>query len=164
MSAAAQFTGLSWIVLVIPFAADAHVDRITGQNYDGYERNDGKGSCCGWYDCRPALAPFTEGDGEKIMDRNRNKYPFDPAIVVQRPSDDGNWHVCGGSGTPLKCIIAPAQAEREPGLFDSLFGWLAPKHPANESLIPTAAEIDRELATAPICRAPGLQALPMSRE
>jgi hypothetical protein len=155
MSAAAQFAGSFCLVLAIPFAAHAHVDRVTGQNYNGFDRNDGKGSCCDWYDCRPALAPFMEQDGEKIMDRNQNKYSFDPAIVVRRPSDDGNWHVCGG-GTALKCIIAPAQAEREPGLFDSLFGWLVPRHPANESLIPTAAEIDRQLAAAPICRAPGL--------
>jgi hypothetical protein len=150
---AAHFAGFC-IAVATPVIAYAHVDEATGQNYFGFERNDGKGSCCDWYDCRPALAPFMEPDGEKIMDRNRNKYSFDRRIVVRRPSDDGNWHVCG-SGTALKCIIAPAQARREPGLFDSLFGWLAPTRAANLSLVPTAAEMDRELATAPICRAPG---------
>jgi hypothetical protein len=155
MSAAAHFAGPFCIVLAIPVAAQAHIDRLTGQDYSGFERNDGKGSCCDWFDCRPALSPFMEPDGEKIMDRHQNKYSFDPRIVVKRPSDDGNWHVCG-NGTALTCIIAPAQAEREPGLLDSLFGWLAPSHPADQSPLPTAAEIERELATAPICRAPGL--------
>jgi len=155
MSAAARFVSFFSIVFAIPFVAYAHVDKLTGQNYSGFDRNDGKGSCCDWYDCRPALAPFMEPDGEKIMDRNQNKFSFDPAIVVKRPSDDGNWHVCGG-GTALKCIIAPTESRREPGLLDSLYGWLVPRRAIARSLVPTAAEIDRELATAPICRAPGL--------
>jgi hypothetical protein len=86
----------------------AHVDSVTGQDYKLFQRRDGRGDCCEWYDCRPASPPFTEPDGEKIMDRAGNKYRFDPSKVVTRPSDDGNWHVCGDART-LKCIIAPAQ-------------------------------------------------------
>jgi hypothetical protein len=155
MSAAAHIVRPFWIVVAIPLTAHAHVDKTTGQNYSGFERNDGRGSCCDWYDCRPALSPFMESDGEKIMDRNQNKYAFDPRIVVKRPSDDGNWHVCG-NGTALTCIIAPAQARREPGLLDSLFGRLERQHRSDQSLIPAAIEIRRELETAPICIAPGL--------
>lgn len=93
----------------LPFAAFAHIDRATGQDYQGYERRDGKGSCCDWHDCRPATTPFPSKDGERIRDRAGNEFAFDPGKVVGRPSDDGNWHVCG-DGRRLKCIIAPAQA------------------------------------------------------
>lgn len=89
--------------------AKGHIDAVTRQDYSGYERNDGKGSCCDWHDCRPALPPFLTPDGEKIADRARNTYPFDPAKIVRRPSDDGNWHVCG-TAKKLFCIIAPAEA------------------------------------------------------
>jgi hypothetical protein len=43
-----------------------------------------------------------------IMDRAGNKYRFDPSKVVNRPSDDGNWHICGDAKR-LKCIIAPVE-------------------------------------------------------
>jgi len=155
MPVAAQICRALCIVLALPVAAQAHVYKVTGQDYNGFERNDGGGSCCDWHDCRPALAPFMEPDGEKIMDLGQNKFVFDPGKVVRRPSDDGNWHVCG-SGTKLKCIIAPPEAERSPGLFDSLFSWLTPGSPGNERNLPTAVEISRELATAPICGIPGL--------
>lgn len=67
--------------------AKGHIDAVTRQDYSGYERNDGKGSCCDWHDCRP----------------------FDAAKIVRRPSDDGNWHVCG-TAKKLFSIIAPAEA------------------------------------------------------
>lgn len=86
----------------------AHVDPVTGQDYQLFQRRDGGGDCCEWYDCRPATAPFSEADGEMIMDRAGNKYRFDPSKVVTRPSDDGNWHICGDAKR-LKCIIAPAE-------------------------------------------------------
>ena len=86
----------------------AHVDPVTGQDYKLFQRRDGGGDCCEWYDCRPATPPFSEAEGEMIMDRAGNKYRFDPAKVVARPSDDGNWHVCGDARR-LKCIIAPAE-------------------------------------------------------
>lgn len=155
MPAAVQICRTLCIVLAFPVAAQAHIDKVTGQDYNGFERNDDGGSCCDWHDCRPASAPFMEPDGEKIMDRGRNKFLFDPGKVVKRPSDDGNWHVCG-SGTKLKCIIAPPEAERQPGLFDRLFGWLDPAPAASRSGLPTADEIASELLAAPICRAPGL--------
>jgi hypothetical protein len=101
------------LALVLPIAAHAHVDPVTGQDYRDFLRNDGKGSCCDWYDCRPAYAPFTEPDGDKIVDFANNKYLFDPSKVVRRPSDDGRWHVCGGP-RKLKCIIAPPQSHRMP--------------------------------------------------
>ncbi|MDB5523737.1 MAG: hypothetical protein JWM58_1500 [Rhizobium sp.] len=153
MSAAARYFLASWIGLTAPLVASAHTDRVTGQDYRGFERNDGRGSCCDWHDCRPALEPFMEQDGEKIIDRGHNKFSFDPGKVVKRPSDDGNWHVCGNAST-LTCIIAPTQAEREPNPLDWLFGKIVPRRPANQTLVPIAAEIDRELATARICKAP----------
>lgn len=88
--------------------ATAHVDSVSGQDYRQFQRRDGGGDCCDWYDCRPATAPFAEADGEKIMDRAGNKYRFDPSKVVARPSEDGNWHICGDA-TTLKCIIAPVE-------------------------------------------------------
>lgn len=86
----------------------AHVDAVTGQDYRLFQRRDGGGNCCEWYDCRPATPPFSEAEGEMIMDRAGNKYRFDPSKVVTLPSGDGNWHVCGDAKR-LKCIIAPAQ-------------------------------------------------------
>lgn len=86
----------------------AHVDPVTGQDYKLFQRRDGGGDCCEWYDCRPATAPFSEAEGEMIMDRAGNKYRFDPSKVVTRPSDDGNWHICGDAKR-LKCIIAPVE-------------------------------------------------------
>ncbi len=155
MSAAAQICRSLLILFAIPVAAHAHIDSVTGQDYSGFDRNDGGGSCCNWQDCRPASAPFMEPDGEKIMDRGQNKFAFDPSKVVRRPSDDGNWHVCG-NGTRLICIIAPPEAERELEPLDRLFGWFTPERPADQSAVPAAAELARELAAAPICRAPGL--------
>jgi hypothetical protein len=155
MSEAVRFARLLWIACILPVAAQAHIDKVTGQDYRGYERNDGKGSCCDWHDCRPASEPFVEKDGEKIMDRANNKFAFDPDKVVKRPSDDGNWHVCG-SGTKLKCIIAPAEARREPGPLDTLFGFLVPDS-AEESRALSAMDIDGMLAAAPICTAPKQQ-------
>lgn len=105
---------------LLPLPAQAHIDAVTSQNYRGYERTDGKGPCCDWLDCRPAFAPAREASGEVIMDRAMNKYPFDRRKVVARPSDDGNWHVCG-SGQMIWCIIAPAEARRGPGPADRLF-------------------------------------------
>lgn len=155
MSAAARLSRSLWIGLAIPVAAYAHVDKVTGQNYEGFERNDGRGSCCDWHDCRPALAPFMEEDGEKIVDRNNNKFAFDPGKVVKRPSDDGNWHVCGNA-TRLNCIIAPVETRRETKPDGNLFGWIGRQRPESQSRIPTAAELARELEDAPICRAPGM--------
>jgi hypothetical protein len=86
----------------------AHVDPVTGQDYRLFQRRDGGGDCCEWFDCRPATPPFSEAGGEMIMDRAGNKYRFDPGKVVTRPSDDGNWHICGDAKR-LKCIIAPAE-------------------------------------------------------
>lgn len=100
-------------MLVFPTVPQAHIHPVTGQDYRDFLRNDGKGSCCDWHDCRPAYAPFTEPDGEKIVDFANNKYRFDPSKVVRRPSDDGHWHVCGDART-LKCIIAPAQSQVVP--------------------------------------------------
>jgi hypothetical protein len=111
---------LLWILLTFPAFASAHTDAATGQDYGGFQRNDGKGSCCDWHDCRPAHQPFMEPDGEKITDRANNKFVFDPGKVVRRPSDDGNWHICA-SATTLRCIIAPAQSFRQQKP-DSLFG------------------------------------------
>lgn len=89
-------------------AALAHVDPVTGQDYRLFQRRDGGGDCCDWFDCRPATPPFSDAGGEMIMDRAGNKYRFDPGKVVTRPSDDGKWHVCGDARR-LKCIIAPAE-------------------------------------------------------
>ncbi|MBX9459469.1 MAG: hypothetical protein KL863_27465 [Rhizobium sp.] len=86
----------------------AHVDPLTGQDYRLFQRRDGGGDCCDWHDCRPATRPFIEAGVEMIMDRAGNKYRFDPGKVAIRPSDDGNWHLCGDAKT-LKCIIAPAE-------------------------------------------------------
>ena len=155
MSTAARFCRSFWIVFAIPIGAYAHTDISTGQDYRGFDRNDGMGSCCDWHDCRPAFEPFMEQDGEKIIDRGNNKFLFDPSKVVKRPSDDGNWHICA-SATTLRCIIAPAQAERQPTPLDRLFGWLAPQQSVNQSFVLTPAEITRELAAVPICEAPGL--------
>ena len=105
---------LALIFLALPTAAHAHVDAVTGQDYRMYFRNDGRGSCCDWHDCRPAFQPFMEPDGEKIVDFGNNKYGFDRSKLVSRPSEDGNWHVCG-DGRKLNCIIAPAQSRLDPG-------------------------------------------------
>lgn len=101
-------TGPAFLLSVLAGPGGAHVDPVTGQDYRLFERRDGGGDCCDWFDCRPATAPFPEADGEKIMDRAGNKYRFDPGKVVVLPSDDGRWHVCGDA-TRLKCIIAPAE-------------------------------------------------------
>jgi hypothetical protein len=151
MSTTHRFSSLLWLVLAIPAVGYAHTDAETGQDYSGFDRNDGRGSCCNWLDCRPASEPFMEQDGEKITDRAGNKFSFDPSKVVKRPSDDGNWHVCG-NGTTLKCIIAPTETRRESIPLDRLFGWVAPENPAGQSLLPGAKEIELELAKAPICK------------
>jgi hypothetical protein len=101
------------LLLCLAIPSHAHVDPVTGQDYRDFLRNDGKGSCCDWYDCRPAYAPFTEPDGEKIIDFANNKYLYDLSKVVKRPSGDGHWHVCGDA-KKLKCIIAPAQSLLDP--------------------------------------------------
>ena len=62
----------------------AHVDAVTGQDYKLFQRRDGGGDCCEWFDCRPATPPFSEAGGEMIMDRAGNKYRFDPGKVVTR--------------------------------------------------------------------------------
>lgn len=147
-----RFSCFLSLLLACPSVAAAHVDKLTGQDYSGFERNDGKGSCCDWHDCRPAFQPFMEQDGEKILDHGDNKFLFDPSKVVRRPSDDGNWHICG-SATVLKCIIAPAETRREPGFADTLLGWLEPRSNAEQSRALTDAEILRLIAAAPICSA-----------
>jgi hypothetical protein len=124
MSIAARLASSACIALALPVIACAHADKTTGQDYRGFERNDGQGSCCDWQDCRPAYAPVMEEDGEKISDRANNKFAFDPNKVVKRPSDDGNWHICG-DGTRIKCIIAPAEALRGPLPWDTRFSFLA---------------------------------------
>jgi hypothetical protein len=106
-----KFARLALVVLTLSTAAGvvfAHIDPATGQDYRLFQRRDGGGDCCEWFDCRPATPPFSEAGGEMIMDRAGNKYRFDPGKVVTRPSDDGNWHVCGDAKR-LKCIIAPAE-------------------------------------------------------
>lgn len=153
MPVAAQYFRVLSIVAAIPVAANAHTDRITGQDYRGFERNDGRGSCCNWHDCRPALAPIMERDGEKIIDLGGNKFFFDRRKLLKRPSDDGNWHVCG-NGQTLYCIIAPAEVRLEPSTLDSLFGQLKTKPPASESLTPVTVNSIWETATVPICTAP----------
>ena len=103
--------GLLSILLLplFPPTGLAHIDPATGQDYRDFERRDGKGSCCDWHDCRPATAPVVEDGREVIRDRAANIYDFDQDKVVRRPSDDGNWHVCG-NGDRLNCIIAPAES------------------------------------------------------
>jgi hypothetical protein len=155
MSRAAKLSFLSWVALTVPLAAYAHVDKVTGQDYRDFQRNDGMGSCCDWQDCRPAFEPFMDKDGEKIRDRANNTFAFDPGKVVKRPSDDGNWHVCANA-TRLYCIIAPPQAGREPDPAGDVFGWLFSIQPAAQSFVPTDAERARQRADAPICRAPRL--------
>lgn len=141
-----------WLTFAVPATVFAHIDRLTGQDYNGFERNDGKGSCCDWHDCRPALTPFMDKDGEKITDLAGNKYLLDPGKIVRRPSDDGNWHVCGDAHR-LNCIIAPQEAKRSPTPLDRLFGktsvaaWGGTAGPLD------SGEIARQLAAAPICRA-----------
>jgi hypothetical protein len=122
-----------WILLVLPVAAHAHVDKTTGQDYREFMRNDGLGSCCSWHDCRPAYAPFTEPDGEKITDFGNNKYRFDPSKVVRRPSDDGNWHVCGDA-RKLKCIIAPVESRRKGDGVDELVALKITPHQLRPSI------------------------------
>ena len=100
------------LLLVAPAGAFAHIDPRTGQDYTGFQRNDGKGSCCDWHDCRPAGLPFTTRNGQMIADRAGNIYPFEPDKVVGQPSSDGNWHICGDAHR-LKCIIAPAEGRME---------------------------------------------------
>ena len=121
----AGFSALLSILLVLALPVHAHVDKTTGQDYRDFTRNDGLGSCCDWHDCRPAHAPFTEPDGEMIVDLGNNKYRFDPSKVVKRPSDDGNWHVCGDA-RKLKCIIAPVESRRDTGGLDGLVGGSLP--------------------------------------
>ena len=116
-------TFLSVCVLAGP--AQAHVDPVTGQDYRDFLRNDGQGSCCDWHDCRPAHAPVTEPDGQTIVDFGNNRYRFDPSKVVRRPSDDGNWRVCGDA-RQLKCIIAPAQSRMMPMVLDRVDQVRAP--------------------------------------
>lgn len=106
-----RLASLLFVFILASAPALAHVDPATGQDYQGFERRDGKGSCCNWLDCRPATAPFSTPEGERIRDRAGNLFRYDPAIVVARPSDDDNWHVCG-NGTRLHCIIAPAETRR----------------------------------------------------
>ncbi|CAN7531071.1 hypothetical protein [Rhizobium sp. LjRoot254] len=112
MPSGARSSSLVLILVVFSSTAQAHVDKTTGQDYRDFTRNDGLGSCCSWHDCRPAHAPVTEPDGDMIVDFANNKYRFDPSKLVKRPSDDGNWHVCGDSQR-LKCIIAPVQSRRD---------------------------------------------------
>ena len=152
MSAAARYFRAFWIAATIPFAADAHTDSVTGQDYRGFERNDGRGSCCDWHDCRPAFAPFKEQDGEKIIDRGGNKFSFDRGKLLNRPSDDGNWHICG-NGHMLYCIIAPAEARLEPNPLGILLGQFVTKTPTSDSLVPFTAPSIREPATDRICGA-----------
>lgn len=148
MSKAARLLASFWIALAIPVAAYAHTDPETGQDYRGFERNDGRGSCCDWHDCRPAFAPIMEPDGAKIEDRVRNKFDFDPQKVVKRPSSDGNWHVCGTSMI-LYCIIAPAESMRDQAVPRSRFSILSPPPstgsdatPSHVSLVPIARDKD----------------------
>jgi hypothetical protein len=122
--------------------AQAHVDALTGQDYQGFERNDGKGSCCDWHDCRPSSAPFAGPNGEEIMDRGGNTFAFDPGKVVRRPSDDGNWHICANS-VRLNCIIAPNEAERWPKASVPRFSRLDAE--------PLAVPLTGVSAIAPIC-------------
>lgn len=152
---ALRFSCLLPFAIFLPLAAYAHTDVVTGQDYSGFERNDGRGSCCNWLDCRPAFAPFMEKDGEKIVDRGQNKFRFDPDIVVKRPSEDGNWHVCG-TGNRLHCIIAPPQAMLGDGLRYTLFTPSDAGGNAIAGVLPTAEEIARQLAAVSICRAPGM--------
>jgi hypothetical protein len=135
------------LLIALPAIAQSHTDRITGQDYQGFDRNDGKGSCCDWHDCRPASAPFMEPDGEKIIDRGNNKFAFDPGKIVRRPSDDGNWHICANA-VRLNCIIAPAQSERQSSPPDIRFSRLTVPLPL------TDAEIAALLAAAPTCSTP----------
>ena len=153
MSHAARLACLLCLALMPPLPAEAHVDSNTAQNYRGYDRNDGRGSCCNWLDCRPAFAPVMEPDGETIMDRALNKFRFDPAKIVPRPSDDGNWHVCG-SGSMIWCIIAPAQVKREPDPADRLFGFsLVGKSTPEDSMRGATLE-QTEHAVAALCEMP----------
>lgn len=124
MPSGARSVASLWILLVLPAAAHAHVDPVTGQDYRDFTRNDGLGSCCDWHDCRPAHAPVTEPDGEMIVDFGNNKYRFDPSKVVKRPSDDGNWHVCGDA-RKLKCIIAPVESLRDRDGIGGLVGEIS---------------------------------------
>jgi hypothetical protein len=124
MSTGARFPASLLILLAFSFPAHAHIDPVTGQDYRDFMRNDGMGSCCSWHDCRPAHAPATESDGEMITDFGNNKYAFDPSKVVKRPSDDGNWHVCGDT-RKLKCIIAPVQSLRDGEGVNGLMGGIA---------------------------------------
>ncbi|UVC09514.1 hypothetical protein IHQ71_02495 [Rhizobium sp. TH2] len=123
MPSGAQSSSLVLILVTLSSMAQAHVDKTTGQDYRDFTRNDGLGSCCNWHDCRPAHAPVTEPDGEKIIDFANNKYRFDPSKLVKRPSDDGNWHVCGDA-LKLKCIIAPVESRRDGDGFESLVGGI----------------------------------------
>jgi hypothetical protein len=116
------------ILLFIPLAAQAHVDPVTGQDYRVFERNDGQGSCCDWHDCRPAHAPVTGPEGEIIVDFGNNRYRFDPSKLVKRPSEDGQWHVCGDA-LKLKCIIAPAESRRDGEGIDGMAGTSLPSSP-----------------------------------
>lgn len=151
MSPAAHRSSPFWMALAIPAIAYAHTDGVTGQDYSGFKRNDGRGSCCDWQDCRPASQPFIEQGNEKMIDRAGNTFSFDPGKVVKRPSDDGNWHVCGNA-TTLKCIIAPAESQREAQPLERLLGWVPQKHPTDQSLLPSATEIELELARSAICK------------
>lgn len=145
-------SAMTCLALAMPALALAHTDTLTGQDYQGFERNDGRGSCCDWHDCRPALTPFMEKDGEKITDLAGNKYPLDRGKIVRRPSDDGNWHVCGDARR-LNCIIAPEQARRGPTPLDRLFGK-KDDAASDERAEPAGYDvIARQLAAAPICRA-----------
>jgi hypothetical protein len=141
-----------WIAFMAPAVAFAHIDKLTGQDYNGFERNDGKGSCCDWHDCRPALMPFMEKDGEKITDLAGNKYLLDKGKIVHRPSDDGNWHVCGDAHR-LNCIIAPQEAKRGPTPLDRLLGKTSVASSTKDTAPLDDSEIARQLAAAPICRA-----------
>lgn len=74
--------------------AFAHVDPVTKEDYSQWKRNDGKGSCCSDYDCKPTQARWNaeKGQWEARFGEFWVLIPHDK--VLKHAAKDGNPHLC----------------------------------------------------------------------
>jgi len=78
--------------------------------YSKLNRNDGKGSCCNLYDCRPTQSRRVSDHYEVKVDGEWTRVPNDKINNVVAP--DGGAHVCaprqeGANKGVLFCVILP---------------------------------------------------------
>src|SRR5262252_10810372 len=78
--------------------------------YSKLNRNDGKGSCCNLYDCRPTQSRRVGDHYEVKVDGEWTRVPNDKINNVVAP--DGGAHVCaprqeGANKGVLFCVILP---------------------------------------------------------